>query len=221
MRFDHAEHQEIAFQIAMDPKTHQLDFEAGGKSVLNINSDGSAVEIQNIWKFEQSHFKYNGVPQWKLVHDELFKVGEQAEGWSIPDAVTKCGAIHMLGGYCKTSNENLIKVFDKLPSHNRIRIQVNFHFIDSWGGDTAFMKVSENEDLGTMNYAWTDSYDYVSSRNAVNVCGRDIGDGKFTSLIDIELLHNHPKIKIMFGSSLEQKACAASYGISMVRIFVI
>lgn len=234
LRFDSAQNENLAYQLAMNPQSGKFQIEAGSKTVLSINQDGTEIdcrnsvvlktfglEIQDLWKFEDSHMKYNGVPQWKLVHDEVFKVGENAEGWSIPDAVTKCGAINMLGGYCKTSSENLIKVFDNLPAHKRIRIQANFHFIDSWGGDTAFLKVSDGEDMGTMQYAWTESYDYVSSRNAVNVCGRDIGDGKFNTLIDFELLHNHPKVKLMFGSSLEQQACAASYGISMVRIYII
>ena len=75
----------------------------------------------------------------------------------------------MLGGYCATSNENLVKVFDNIPHHTRIKVEANFHFLDSWGGETAFLRVSETEDLGTLNYVWTDSFDYISSRNAVNV----------------------------------------------------
>ena len=114
-----------------------------------------------------------------------------------------------------------MKVFDNLPQHSRIKIEANFHFLDSWGGETAFLRVSDNEDLGTLNYAWTDSYDYVSARNSVNVCGRDIGDGKFNTFISFEMIHSYDQLRVMFGTSLEQKACAASYGISSFRIYVI
>lgn len=75
----------------------------------------------------------------------------------------------LLGGYCRTSTQTLSKSFSNLPKHTRVRIQANFHFIDSWTGDTAYMKVTETEDMHSMAYAWTDSFDYVSTHNAVNV----------------------------------------------------
>ena len=75
----------------------------------------------------------------------------------------------LLGGYCRTSTQTLSKSFSNLPQHTRVRIQANFHFIDSWTGDTAYMKVTETEDMHSMAYAWTDSFDYVSTHNAVNV----------------------------------------------------
>ena len=187
----------------------------------NINFKAYEMEINSVWKFTQGHLKFEGVPQWKLIHDEIFKYGSYAEGWSLPEATTKCGAVHMLGGYCKTSSEHLAKTFSELPVHKRIRIQANFHFIDSWGGDTAYLRVSEEDDMKDLNYVWTESYDYVSSRNAINVCGRDIGDGKFNVFIDVELAHTHNQIKLLFGSSLEQDSCSASYGISSIRIYVI
>ncbi len=127
----------------------------------------------------------------------------------------------MLGGYWATSNENLVKVFDNIPPHTRIKIESNFHFLDSWGGETAFLRVSDNDDLGTLNYIWTDSYDYVSARNAVNVWGRDIGDGKFNTFISFEMMHSFDQLRVQFGTSLEQKAWAASYGISTFRIYII
>ena len=182
LKFESTEHDDLSYQIALNPADGTLRFSSAKNTIMTFNKEGTQIdcsdnvvlkthglEIQNQWSFSDSQLKYNGVPQWKLVHDEVFRVGEPAEGWSIPDATTKCGAIHMLGGYCKTSTENLIKVFDKLPAHQRIRIQANFHFIDSWGGDTAFLKVSEDDDMSKLAMAWTDSYDYVSSRNAVNV----------------------------------------------------
>jgi len=220
--------------MSLNPEDGSFSLSNPLKTVMTINQEGTEIDCSdnvslhvtslrasNLWAIEENQIKFNGVPQWKLVHDEIFRIGQHAEGWNMPDAITQCGAMHMLGGYCTTSNENLVKVFNNLPSHRRIRVQANFHFIDSWGGDTAFLKVTSGEDMGDLQYAWTDSYDYVSSRNAVNVCGRDVGDGKFNTFIDFEMAHTHSQIKLMFGSSLEQKACAASYGVSMVRIQVL
>jgi hypothetical protein len=181
LRFE-SSNNDFGYEFRLNPETKNFNLYNGAKSVMGFNSDGteincnndvtlkiSAIEVQNLWTIGGGQLSYTGVPQWKLVHDEVFRVGQMADGWSIPDAVTQCGAVHMLGGYCKTSNENLIKTFDNLPPHDRIKIEANYHFLDSWGGDTAFMKVSTSEDLSAMNYAWTDSYDYISSRNAINV----------------------------------------------------
>lgn len=158
LRFDSATNSDVAYEMAMSPEDGSLRLANTAKEIFKISSDGQEIdctnnvvlktfglEVQNLWKFEQTHLKYNGVPQWKLAHDEVFKVGEHAEGWSLPEATTKCGAIHMLGGYCKTSSETLSKVFNGLPDHTRIRIQANFHFIDSWAGDTAYLKISNDD----------------------------------------------------------------------------
>mmetsp|Transcript_5093 Transcript_5093/g.5813 ORF Transcript_5093/g.5813 Transcript_5093/m.5813 type:complete len:87 (-) Transcript_5093:447-707(-) len=86
----------------MDPTNREFNLLAGEKPVMRFNTDGTEIdctndvmlrvdglEIQNIWTFEDSQIKYNGVPQWKLVHDEVFRVGEMAQGWNLPDSVTK------------------------------------------------------------------------------------------------------------------------------------
>jgi len=234
LRFDSTTNQNAIFELSLNPSTGELSLSNTQRPVIRISHDGNLVDmsngvtiqtyglqVQNLWNFADTQLKYNGVPQWKLVYDEVFMVGQAAEGWSLPEATSRWGAMSLLGGYCRTSTQTLSKSFSGLPQHTRARIQANFHFIDSWGGDTAYMKVTETDDMHTMSYAWTDSFDYVSTRNAVNVWGRDIGEGKFNQFIDFEMLHSYETIKIMFGTSLEQDSWSASYGISSVRIYVI
>jgi len=33
-------------------------------------------------------------------------------------------------------------------------------------------------------YLWTDSFDFTSTKNTLNLCGSDVGEGKFSSLIE-------------------------------------
>jgi hypothetical protein len=68
-----------------------------------------------------------------------------------------------------------------LASYNfkSIKIEAAFHFIDAWAGQTAYMKLSK-----TGSYLWTDSFDFTTTKNSLNLCGSDVGEGKFISLIE-------------------------------------
>jgi hypothetical protein len=57
-------------------------------------------------------------------------------------------------------------------------IESVFHFIDGWAGQIAYMRLSKSQ-----SYIWTDSFDFTQTKNSLNLCGSDIGEGKFTSLI--------------------------------------
>lgn len=234
VRFDSTLNPNSVFEWGLDPSTGQLTLANLYHPIMRVSQDGNLVdmsddvtiqayhlEVENLWSFRDTQLSYNGVPQWKMIYDEIFMVGQPAEGWSLPEATSKCGALSLLGGYCRTSTQTLTKSYSGLPQHTRVRVQANFHFIDSWAGDTAYMKVTETQDMSALSYAWTDSFDYVSTRNSINVWGRDIGEGKFNQLIDFEMLHTFETVKVMFGTSLDQDSWSASYGISSIRIFVI
>lgn len=57
-----------------------------------------------------------------------------------PAILYTCGIYKMLGGYKKTSRDEMTKTF-KLPAHKMIKIEGHFHFIDNWKGETAYIKV--------------------------------------------------------------------------------
>lgn len=112
LRFDSSLNQEMAYQISMSPQDGSLRISNNEKTVMAINHEGtdinctdnvrfrvSSIEVSNLWNIAGNQLNFNGVPQWKLVHDEIFRVGQHAEGWNIPDSITQCGAIHMIGGY--------------------------------------------------------------------------------------------------------------------------
>ena len=162
------------------------------------------------------NLKIKGINQWKLIYEENFD--ESIEGWS-NKTVSKCNGITMLGGYCIFSKGETEKIYDKLPEHNMIRIQANFHFIDNWNGESGYLKI-DNGKNGEMNFIWIESYSAFEGNFGVNVCGGKMPEGKFSSPIDVVVNHNSDSIKIAFGSNLEMDPCDESFGISGVRIFV-
>lgn len=81
-----------------------------------------------------------------------------------------------------------------------------FHFIDAWAGQTAYMKLAN---LGT--YLWTDSFDFTTTKNSLNLCGSDVGEGKFISLIEAIVqpgqgVDANNKLGLEFGTTLDTDA---------------
>ena len=166
--------------------------------------------------FINGNLKIKGINQWKLIYEENFD--KSIEGWS-NKTISKCNGITMLGGYCIFSKGETEKIYDKLPEHNMIRIQANFHFIDNWNGESGYLKIN-NGNNGEMNYIWIESYSAFEGNFGVNVCGGKMPEGKFSSPIDVVVRHNKDSVKIAFGANLEMDPCDESFGISGIRIFV-
>ena len=36
----------------------------------------------------------------------------------------------------------------------------------------------------SQSYVWTDSFDFTLTKNSLNLCGTEVGEGKFSSLIE-------------------------------------
>ena len=51
----------------------------------------------------------------------------------------------MLGGYGKFAGGEVTKVFTNIPTHTKIRILANYHFIDAWSGESDFMRVNNGK----------------------------------------------------------------------------
>ena len=103
--------------------------------------------------------------------------------------------------------------------YKQIKIEAVFHFIDGWAGQTAFLRLPK-----TNTYLWTDSFDFTQTKNSLNLCGSDIGEGKFTSLIEAVI---NPEdgvdfdfLGLEFGSTLDTDPYYASYAISALRIYI-
>ena len=49
---------------------------------------------------------------------------------------------------------------------DQVKIEAIFHFIDAWSGQTAYLKLPKTD-----TYLWTDSFDFTSTKNSLNLCG--------------------------------------------------
>ena len=120
----------------------QLHVQGGGFLIV----DSSDIQIQ-------------GIRQWKLVVDENFDDkqyggAEEVIGWtayskyhsSMPNKRGHCGVNitprtnFFLGPY---QSSEVSKMFALPSDHTRVRINANFHFLDNWNDQVAYLKIND------------------------------------------------------------------------------
>ena len=74
-------------------------------------------------------------------------------------------------------------------------------------------------------YLWTDSFDFTLTKNSLNLCGSEIGEGKFVSLIEAiatkdQVLNLNNRVELEFGTTLSTDPLYASFGISALRVYI-
>lgn len=143
--------------------------------------------------------------EWGLVYSEDFET--EAKGWSSQNRST-CAGDTFLGGACNMSNnESALKV--NLEPHSRLRVKANYHMIDSWLGQTGYLKVDEV-------VLWS----RPGLFGKLNACGGQSPDAAMNLAIDVTLPHSSSSVSVVFGSTLPKDACEASYGVDDVEIYV-
>ena len=192
----------------------------GGRYLIMDSSD---IVIQNIH-------------QWKLIVDETYDDSSSiVQGWvayskhSDPpnNKRGRCGVNitprtdWFLGPY------NSVEVTKKfvLPSdHTRLKLSANFHFIDGWNDETAYLKINDKmvwQQGHTMcgSLSVLPELPNICSSKGINSCGND-GVDRMGVLIKYQMEYFSNEIDITFGASLE-KDNDASWGVDDLQIAVL
>lgn len=134
---------------------------------LIINNDVMADSVS----MRASSFIVENVKQWGLTHHDDFESEKSLDGWS-DKRTSRCkeGGNTMLGGHCNFSYNEVNKVFKNLPEHTKLKINAAYHMLDSWDGETAYMKVNDE-------IVWSRKGQH--SEKGINLCGGDYNDPAF------------------------------------------
>jgi len=197
--------------------------------VITVTPDGDVVAKTKVLAAgslsADKGFIVNDVPQWRLVKMEDFSLNSGDFISDTPEdgelTTTKCQeGLFMLGGWKVLSKQLVRKTYQNLPKHDRLQVRGIFHFLDAWGGETAFLQLSIGKN-GNMEYVWTETYDVSDYTNTVNVCGDDVGEGRFAVPIEISIPHTADVLTVAFGSTLKMapQASPAFFGISSLEIY--
>jgi hypothetical protein len=183
------------------------------EDVLHIG----AQRVQALSLTTNNGLAFRGVAQWQLARQEDFS--QQGFGWSRP-AVTKCGGVSMLGGFCRLSKGEVNKTFMGLPPHKQVRVVATYHFIDRWIGETGYMKLNVGQ-AGQPVALWSEQHSQAMSKNGISLCGQaGTPEGKFSALIDVTVEHTQDSVEVAFGSTMDDSdPCDESWGVSGVEIY--
>jgi len=172
--------------------------------------DASSVTSDS---FSASFLEIGGVRQWALQSLEDFEeVG--ADGWSHGE-ITNCGGQHLLGGHCvEREIKDLTKTYNNLPPHTQLRINAKYMFIDSWDGESGYMKIDGNT-------VWVESYNHADgdSKKGINICGNPTPERRFGRPIDVTIPHTGSSVTLQFGATTDEHSCDESFGIDSVMLF--
>eukprot|EP00347_Sterkiella_histriomuscorum_P015616 403356353 len=219
----------------------------GDQQVMEIDGLNGDVTFRGNVKIDQSlklglhsQFQVNGVSQWLMIHEESGDTFDLKK-WSVVDNLSKkfemsnCGGLPMLGGYSQLSSETLsttvsLKNYD---AFTHLKFEALFHFIDAWSGETAFMRLLQPQtqtspalrNTPSYTYLWTDSFDFTQTKNSINICGSEVGEGKFTSIAEgvvnrDQIQGDKESITIQIGTTLSADPMYSSYGISAFRVYI-
>jgi len=183
------------------------------KDQLLIKGKIDADSVTASGDLSYSFLEIDGVRQWSLKSLEDFdEVG--VDGWSHAE-VTECAGRKILGGHCvEKETPELSKTFEELGPHTQLRIVAKYMFIDSWDGESGYLKV----DGKTM---WVEAYNHAigDPKHGINMCGNETPERKLSSNIDVTIPHSGSSVTLSFGATTDEHSCDESFGIDSVMIF--
>jgi hypothetical protein len=195
-------------------KNGELQFATDSMPFLSVNQ--VQVESSKNTLFNQGlevtgEIEIDGKRQWGLAYRMDYRDYE-------PSIIYQCGIYKLIGGYKKTSIDEMTKSFP-LPPHTMVKIEGHFHFIDNWKGETGFVKVILNKKDSQVLF--TESADIRGITNGIDTCGGATVDPLIARKFDVAVMHDEPTLDLVFGSTLTCDPGYASYGISDLEIYIL
>ena len=181
-----------------------------------ITFSGRSISVTTLTL--SNKFKYIQQSQFKLVvHDTFMFNNTIYNGWNYT-VITKCGSFYSIfGGNCQLASNEINREITSLPPHKIIKIEVNYHFIGNWQGETGYLRLTGDQ----TKFLWTYRCSKKKNKRSLitNTCGYEVC--KMNYPISITLLHTDSKLNLSFGSTLSNNLpCDRSYGISDFRIYI-
>lgn len=195
-------------------KNGELQFAIDSNPFLSVNQ--VQVESSKNTVFARGleltgEIEIDGKRQWVLAYRMDYRDFD-------PSIIYECGIYKLIGGYKKTSIDEMTKSF-LLPPHTMVKIEGHFHFIDNWKGESGFVKVILNKKDSQVLF--TESADIRGITNGIDTCGGATVDPIIARKFDVVVLHDEPTLDLVFGSTLTCDPGYASYGISDLEIYIL
>lgn len=204
-----------AFSLVKEPgASGAFQIVHNGQPTFSIDGSGSVMvngllDSKGAFKTEGT-VSYMSTPQWSIHALEKFENG--AAGWS-NTSVSDCGQKTILGGCQNFAAGETYKTYTGLPDHAQVRVKANFHMIDAWGGESAYMKLEDH-------YSFVSTFDAHGTKPGINICCDEMPESQFSIPIDVILPHVDPFLKVTFGSTLtgEKPGVPGYWGVDGIQV---
>ena len=261
-----------ASQFSLGNKAGTLSLSHKGHGeLLSVTSTGdvafNAPFVHANSLHSASALSVKGVPQWRVAAHDAYEGDDAAAslaGWrpvplpvaagltapSLPIGVsTECN-VAMLGGPGIFNQAGYVaktfEVSSPTADYRQARVVADFHFIDSWTGQSAFLKYASPKAIAAAagaaepefeddQVAWTRQYSVTprgpesmtkAKLGAVNVCGDPaVGEHLFAAHVDTLVPIVDGKVRLTFGTTWELQnggvdTLPCSWGVSGLKLLV-
>jgi hypothetical protein len=184
-------------------------------NVNYLNAKGGVYHASSL----PSKKKQISVKNWELAYFEPFE-GGRSKYWEGKGVMRKCGTVNDFSMFhdCSADTTALRKVIGNLGEHSKMKVQLNFHFLDQWEGEQAYVKVG-NRVIWARSYKWCENiFAKTCMAKGIDVCGNSYPD-LVGQLVSFTLEHSDPQIVLEIGSSLQTGSCKANWGFDNLMIF--
>ena len=157
---------------------------------------------------------------WQLVVFEPFESG-RSKNWEGDGIMRHCGTKQDIAMHhdCNSKSRGLRKVFKKLPVHTQLKLRLNFHFLDKWEGEQAFIMLDEKVVWAQKRNWCQNIFAQHCMQRGIDVCGNSYPD-LVGQLVEFSIHHEATKVAFEVGSSLPLSECRASWAFDDLMIFV-
>lgn len=219
-----------------------------GNIILVNDIESDEFTINN----NSTSFAVEGVKQWVIASHDDFETQESYKGWSDKRSTTHDDDFYLnemenidkeyhnpnsqllnkqithkntyLGGKCNFSYHEIIKEFNDLPNHSKIRITANFKFIGKWDGEIGYMKV--NNKIVWSKHCEID--ELLEEQVLFNKINQEDEDNIFNSAllndevenINVILNNKQNRVVISFGATIKNDPCIQSFGVDDITVSI-
>ncbi|MBM4373066.1 MAG: hypothetical protein FJ098_15535, partial [Deltaproteobacteria bacterium] len=105
------------------------------------------------------------------------------------------------------------KTFSGLPAHDRLLVTFDYYFIDSWDGESGWVKV-DNSTRWSLAHVLSDEADF----QVISPCGNGSWGPAEMTTVAVTLIHTGGSVTVQFGSTLDQVPSDESFAVDNVRV---
>lgn len=120
---------------------------------------------------------------------------------------------------CKSPFSEMYYLVNSQPRHTEQRVNMNFHYIDQWQDQQAYLKIDQT-------VVWTESFHWCQGLSAntcyekgLDSCGSSYPD-QMGDFIVWNGQHNQDKLNITVGTNIPFENCDLTWGIDNIEIFI-